>query len=219
MRIRSSSRRAVAGHTLIEIVVGTALFMVLMGSIALISSTGTRLFKTSITQQDVESQARRALNRVQRALLSSDQGALAALPASPLWDERIIFDQPEEISTRTGVIDWTSTLIEFRYDNGEVDDGVDNDGDGLIDEGVVVLVKDWNGPDEKTVTLCHGVSEYLENEILDGDDDNGNQLIDERGLSFARVDQNLVIRLSLERVDDEGRLFVRTFETSVWLRN
>ena len=27
----------------------------------------------------------------------------------------------DEISSRTGVIDWTSTLIEFRYENGEAD--------------------------------------------------------------------------------------------------
>ena len=49
--------------------------------------------------------------------------------------------------------------------------------------------------------------------------DNGNGLVDERGLCFELVDGNLNIRLSLEGRDPDGFEILRTFQTSVWLRN
>ncbi|MEQ1892117.1 MAG: hypothetical protein ABL998_06210 [Planctomycetota bacterium] len=61
--------------------------------------------------------------------------------------------------------------------------------------------------------------ELAEGELDDGDDDNGNGLVDEEGLSFERTGGRLVIRLSLESLDSNGNSLVRTVQTSVRLRN
>ncbi len=66
----------------------------------------------------------------------------------------------------------------------------------------------WNG-----ITLCE-VAPFLEGEIPNGMDDNGNGLIDERGLSFTFDRHSVRIRLTTQaRVD--GELRVQTVETTV----
>lgn len=218
MRLRRASCQT-AGYTLVEMLVALVLFSVIIGSIAMIGGMGTDLFKTSAARGVLEANARRALDRIRQELLSSDLSSLDTFPAAPLWDDGLTFDQPEEISTRSGSIDWSSTVIELRYEETETDDGIDNDGDELIDEGMVVLIKGWNDPEERTVVLARSVREYLAGETANGLDDNGNGLIDERGLCFDLADGNLSVHLTLERRDADHVLFARTLESSVWLRN
>ena len=117
------------------------------------------------------------------------------------------------------MVSWEQNRLELRYEDDEVDDGIDNDGDGVVDEGVLVLIQDWMGPTEQEVVLCHGVREFLEGETPNMLDDNGNGLIDERGFSVDLDGENLTFRLSLERVDASGNTVIRTLESSVWLRN
>ena len=213
------TRKDRAGHTLLEILIATSILGVIVGGIALVASSGTRLFRSSTSRTELEARARRALSRIQDELLSGGHGSLAVFPQSPLWDDRIIFDRPVDISTDRGEVQWSSTLIEFRYEDGELDDGLDNDGDGLVDEGMVVLMRDFGGLNEPEIVLCRGVREYLEGEVEDANDENGNLLVDEKGLTFDLRDGALSIRLSLQRVDSEGVVVTRTFETTVWLRN
>jgi hypothetical protein len=71
------------------------------------------------------------------------------------------------------------------------------------------------------VGLGSFVREYLEGEDQDDADQNGNGLSDERGLCFtydAAADA-LTIRITVERLDSEGRRLISTAETSVRLRN
>ena len=73
-------------------------------------------------------------------------------------------------------------------------------------------------PEERRVAWCNAVRPFLEGELDNGVDDNGNGLIDERGLSFT-LDKDLVtIRLSLGRAGKEGETVV-CVETSVTVRN
>ena len=72
---------------------------------------------------------------------------------------------------------------------------------------------------QKRVVLCSGVAEYLEGETPDGNDENGNQLRDERGLCFERVGNRLNVYLTVERMDSAGLLWTQTLQTSVHYRN
>ena len=102
---------------------------------------------------------------------------------------------------------------------GELDNGIDDNGNGLIDEGVLVRIENPGLANEQRSIFARGVSEYLEGETGDGTDENGNGLVDEGGLSFSRSNGSLQIALSLERIGPDGELMVRTLETSVALRN
>jgi hypothetical protein len=109
--------------------------------------------------------------------------------------------------------------VRFEYENGELDDGVDNNNNGLADEGVVVWIENAGQPDERRSVWASGVREYLAGETFNGEDDNENGLSDEAGLSFAIDDDVLTIRLTLEDRGPSGVLITKSTETSVHVRN
>jgi len=217
--LRSSSDKNRAGSTLVELLVVLALLSTFVGSLLAVGSTSTRLCETGVTRANLESSARRALDRLARELSGARSDSLGMLPESPLWQEGIDFDRVGSMRAGDGRITWSADRAEFRLESGESDDGLDNNGDGLVDEGVLVLVQDAGGAGENAITLAHGVREYLEGELANGLDDNGNGLIDERGVTFERTGGDLRLHLTLEGVDRDGRIVTRTLETTVWSRN
>ena len=119
-----------------------------------------------------------------------------------------------------GAPTWSSlTRIGFAYEPGEIDDAIDDGGDGLVDEGQLVMVQDVGTAAERTLVLASSVRELLEGELPNAADDNGNGLQDEGGVSFELVGETLLIRLSLERRDSDNQLLTRTVETGIRLRN
>jgi hypothetical protein len=112
-----------------------------------------------------------------------------------------------------------SAQILSELDEGELDDGADNDGDGLVDEGRVVLIEDQGGAAERRVVLTNGVAELQDGEEANNADDNGNGLVDETGLSFSATGETVFVRLTCQRRTDDGRLLVQAAETAVRLRN
>jgi len=117
------------------------------------------------------------------------------------------------------IIPGPTSRIAFQNHPSDPDDGIDNNGNGLVDEGQVILMRNVGLANETTTVIVPWVREFTEGEIANGNDDNGNGLIDERGLSFELVGQTLNIRITLERLDSDQRPLVRTVETSVRLRN
>jgi hypothetical protein len=111
--------------------------------------------------------------------------------------------------------------IRLDYTQGEIDDGVDNNSNGLVDECRVVLVPDVGGAPGQAIGLAGFVREYLEGETQDDADENGNDLMDERGLCFDYDDvtQVLTISVTLERLTSQGTRVTGTAVTSVRLRN
>ena len=208
-----------AGTTMIELLFMMSLLSLIVGALFALGNAGTRLFNSGISRASLESRAAQTIDRLERDLESARADSFDALPASPLWQESISFDRVASIRGYDGRITWTTSRVELRYEAGELDDGIDNDGDELIDECEAVLVLDDSGPNEQTIVLAHEVREYLEGETANGADDNGNGLIDERGLCFERTGDDLALRLTLEARDREGRLMTRSLETSVYPRN
>ena len=66
---------------------------------------------------------------------------------------------------------------------------------------------------------CKVVRPFLEGEQMNGVDDNGNGLIDEKGLVFTLDGSRVTVRLTLERKSETGELITRTVETMITCRN
>lgn len=208
-----------AGFAEIDLMIGLTLLSLVLGSIATATKSGTHLFQTGVVRSQIEVQAARAVGQIRQELYVSSLASIAGVAQAPFWDDHLDFEQPEDFSSDVGMLNEKPVRIELRYENGELDDGIDNDNDGLIDEGMVVLVRDAGGPDEQAVVLCRGVREYLEGETPNGLDDNGNGLIDERGLCFDLRGERLSVRLTLETHDRFGTVITRSIESAIWLRN
>jgi len=109
--------------------------------------------------------------------------------------------------------------LQLRLANGEVDDGVDNDGDGLVDEQELVLTRNVGADSQVATVLCANIRERLEGEVLGGGDENGNGLVDEAGFNIERDGNVLTVRLSVVGTDFRGGPMIRSAETAVRLRN
>ncbi len=213
-----SSRRA--GLTVVEVVIAMTVLALVLAMVGLATLSGQEAYKTGVNAAHLENMTRRTLDRIADELMEAGQGSIGMQALQPLGSAALTYRTNEGYAAGNNV--WsTDTTIQFQYAPGEVDDGVDNDGNGLIDDGVVVLIRDSGGPDQQTVVLTRWVAEFLQGETPNGADDNGNGLQDEQGLSFEYDpgQRTLTIRLTLQRPDAEGRIATRTMQTSVRVRN
>jgi len=150
----------------------------------------------------LEEQAQLVLQRIANAVLGSNRESLLPKAERPL----------------------SSSDIEYRIylgvENGEVVWG-DTELIGLDDTSGEIA---WeriplDGGEPLRVIWSKLASPYLAGEIPNGMDDNGNGLIDEKGLSFF-IDRNAVtIQLTLGQLQEDGTTKSATVQTTVMCRN
>ena len=207
------------GATLIETAFAVSLLVVVAGAMASISSTGSSLFRSNVVNAEVDAAARRTLQIISEELLRTGTTVVTPLAVTTNTGSDDV-DYQHAVGVVGTTVQWGNpSSIELEMERGEVDDGLDNDGDGLVDERQVVLIRNPGAVDQQRRVLCSGVGEMLAGEVDDNDDDNGNGLVDEAGLSFHLVGDVMEVRLTLQRMDKDGRLVERTLETAVRLRN
>ena len=211
-RIRTS-RTGTAGFTLIEIEIVSAILLIVIGSLNMMAQASDRAFQTGATIAHLESRASATIGQVIREL------AIAQHP--PVLDpNRAVIDYVQAVDFVGGEPELTlPRRLAFEYEAGEIDDGIDNNGNGLVDEGQVILTEDVGAPTERRRVLTRWVPELLQGEIENGIDDNGNGLIDERGFTMVQSGETITVLLSLQRLGNGGRLLNRSSMTSIRLRN
>lgn len=223
MRPRRKNASLTAAFTAIELLIALVLLTTVMGVVIQSTERGFALFRESSIRGDTQLRASRALRRITGELLSAGAGTLNPDLEPPavgpyMGSSSLRFANAE--AWAGGVTAWSSTTRLFwQIAPDELDNGVDDNGNGVADEGVLVLVRDEGLPSELSVVLASDVREYLEGELPNGLDDNGNGLTDEGGLSFSLDQRSLVVRLSLEVPDGRGGSLIRTLQSSVSLRN
>lgn len=205
-----------AGFTLVELVVAVALFLLLMSSAIVAARGGMEAFRSSQDLSDLETRARRGLDRAVFELLAVGASELSPNPSGDFGTDALEFRQAVGLAGTDPVYGNLNSLA-LELAPGEVDDGLDNDGNGLVDDGVLVLTRDLGGAEQRIV-LARGVRELGEGEAPNGDDDNGNGVTDEEGFNVHRIGSVLFVRLSLEEAVPTGTV-VRTLETSIRIRN
>jgi prepilin-type N-terminal cleavage/methylation domain-containing protein len=206
------------GFTLVEMAVSVTIMAVVLVAIGLSTRSMSNAYSEGALAEDISAQAHLALEEIVEPLGWADRDALAPDPTPPLGSETLTFQLPTGFDA--GGLTWgTSETIAWQLEDGELDDGADNNGNGLADEGVVVRTYDVGGANERSVVVTHWVRELLAGEIDNGLDDNANGLEDEPGLCFESNGDVITVRLSLERMDAMGRLLTKTVETAVSVRN
>ena len=204
------------GFSLVELAISIVLLALIMGSVGLVGLSNRRAFDQGVASADLDAQLRRTTDRVVQEFMRSGASVLIPDPVEDTGASDVTYLKATGVSG--GATTWSTPFrIYWDYELGELDDGLDNNGNGLIDEGRVIWVRNV-GTSDDTLVLCHGVREYLEGETANNADDNGNVLEDERGFCLERTEDSLVIRLTLEHIAESG-LQTKTIETSVKLRN
>lgn len=208
-----------AGFTLIELAVAIAILGLVMGSIMGVMESAKKGYGQGSTATLVQTLSRRALDRIASELENAGQGTLLPNPLNIACDD-LVFQSVIGVDEVAGTpIFGNSTRLRFAYGGGDTNNGLDDDGDGLIDEGRVILTRNYLAANESSVVIARGVNELAEGELANGLDDNGNGLADERGFSMTLQGNLLILRLTVSRVSAEGTTTVSTNETAVSFRN
>ena len=226
-----------SAFTLLEAAIALSLVVVLMSSAILAAKGGQGAFRATQAATDLETRTRRALDRIAMELVGAgDVEPISALlgTSAVVYSQARPWDWDKSGSGAGDSLNGLTVLwgprsrISLELEPGETNDGTDEDNDGLVDEGQVVLTRDYLGLAQRSYVLCTGVRELLEHELLNGWDDNDNDkdgtpneagdIVDEAGFNVHRVGEVLFLKLSLEESSENGNI-VRTLETSVRLRN
>ncbi|MCK6448910.1 MAG: hypothetical protein L6Q99_21145 [Planctomycetes bacterium] len=224
MKLQTSHRRRFerafrrAGFTMLELAIASLVLLVVLGAMVQALTSGSSAYQegTSITQVDAQTQ--RLLDRIADELRDADSSTLAPPATAPFGSRTLTFNRCQGFAAGAIVHGPTQT-IRAVLDDGELDNGVDDDGDGLVDEQRVELVPDLANPGQVLI-LGRNVREFAIGELPNGLDDNLDGLRDEGGLSFLHDGAGTVtVQLTLERPTRGERTVLRTLRTSVRLRN
>lgn len=211
--------RGRAGFTLVELLLSAVVLVMIVGVLGIAVTTSSGAYEQDALNSQANAMVRRTIDHLADELLAADRSSVVLAPGAPFG--------ATSISYRRGQ-GWGGALVTTPTRNlrlelmpGELDDGLDNDGNGLIDECRVVFTPDADTAPARTVTRANWVRELLEGELPNGLDDNGNGVVDEGGLflTFDPTTGLLTAELTLERLDRHGRLVTRTARTSVRVRN
>jgi prepilin-type N-terminal cleavage/methylation domain-containing protein len=199
------------GFTLIEVsIVLTVAIPILIG-IAMTTTSVNGTLDANSRSADVSSYSRRTLARVGGLIRSAQMSTLRVqavaqdvaelraakvgdwiLPTDLIWRPGIEFKSSSGLLSMNAALATSVRRAMFVRDAGEVANGVDDDGDGLIDEGRVILLQ--NG-----VTL----------EILK----------DVEELSFSLDGRRLKVRLRVARGTPGGSPYRFVTESEFYVRN
>ncbi len=207
-----------SGFTLIEVSIAGTIAGGLLFAVAYTSLRASKAYHEGQTRGNLVAKAHQVVDRLAGLIEGSVLGTYAPVPPQLTPVSTLTFQQADGFAGGALLLSNQHT-IAFQIEQGELLDGLDNNGNGLIDEGQVLWTQNVGQPDQITVVLSHGVSQLLQGEVANLGDDNGNGLADELGLVFELRGNVLFIRLSLEAMDDDGRLVVKTVETAVRIRN
>ena len=197
--MRPRSRRS--GFTLLEVLLTLSLLAVLTWQgMAFFQQTGNAT-RREATEAVVEDQARALLDRIALAVMGANRETL--LPDSPSpWSASDLRYQVQ-LGLQDGEVVW-SPLEEIGHE-AELTE--------------VFWAENPDTEEERRIVWARLVSPFIEGELANGVDDNGNGLIDETGLTFA-VDRDAVeIWLTLEALGTDGSRTQRTAHTVVTCRN
>ncbi|MFT5285371.1 MAG: hypothetical protein ACI8TQ_001534 [Planctomycetota bacterium] len=201
-RYKKPSRRGNLGISTLELIIAMALFSVVAVKAILVLNSANETHGLQSATMSLEDQARRTLDQIAYAIMGCDRSTLFPDPTSPIF----------------------SPFLEYSLNLGVNEDGEiildDPEKIGLSeDESQVLWMKNPDTPEETRVAWCNVVRPFMEGELMNGDDDNGNGVVDEKGLSFVVRDSAVTIRLSLERPISGGETVTQTVETIVTIRN
>lgn len=208
-----------AGFTVIEMMIAVLMVAVMLSALGVVSFTGRNAYEQAVTMNDLDSRGARALGRTAEELTTISGTQMNPMPNGNAGTE--VLDFVQAVGFAAGAPIWGPNMrIGAEYESGEVDDGADNDGDGLVDERMVVLTRDVASLSPKRVVLVRGVREWGDGEIANNNiDDNANGVTDEQGFNMHLVGDVISLRLWLEAVDADNQIVVREVQNTVRLRN
>ncbi len=201
MNIRAHKVDRNAGFTLLEVMITLTLLGLVTSNLYMILGQSSDALSQKTYSHDTEVQARRTLDRITQALLGASQSTLYLTPQAPWSTTALNFES--NLGVEEGEVVWSDPeRVDLKITNGQI-----------------VWAENPDTLDEHSVVWSRWVPNLLEGELLSGEDDNDNGLIDEGGLSFELSGNSVIVRLTIEKQSPDGETFAKTLESVVTCRN
>jgi hypothetical protein len=227
---RLRARRSRCGASLVEILISFTVVLLLVGLVAEAVTTSRGAYGEGMSAAAVESIARRTVDSLAQRLTSASAGSVSVDdPTPPPAANVVTWVDFQTVQGYAGApLLAAQDRIQLELMAGEIDDGLDNNGNGMIDECRLVFVQDVFGGGAE-IGLAGFVTRLAEGELRNGADDNGDGQSDEAG--FTAVWEpvtagatgsrggRLVLQLTLERDSGPQATVQRTVRTTVHVRS
>ena len=187
---------------MVEISIAVVLLGLVLANVFMVLYGTTRSYGQKNTAFETEAQVRRTLDRTALALIGANRSTVHTVLPAPFSTSEIHYET--NLGVQGGELAWSEPQT-IALELGDRNKVVWSEGIGITESRRVVW-SEW-------------ARRFLAGEVANGIDDNGNGLIDEKGLSFDLDGNSIVIRLTLEKLDREGRPVTRTMEARVTCRN
>jgi len=202
--------------TLLEVAIAVSILAAAFGGMLMSLGTGRNAFRQSVSNTRLHSSSARVMQRVLKELMPAAEASL--WPQDPDGGDALTFQTVVDVVGGAPVLG-DACVLRSELSPVELDNGLDDDGNGLVDERVIVLLTDFGGANERRMVLVRNVREFLEGEDDNGLDDNANGLVDEAGLSFDMESGSLTVRISVQSAVGAWEPQTETLEGTLTLRN
>ncbi|MFT5049682.1 MAG: hypothetical protein ACI8QZ_001075 [Chlamydiales bacterium] len=179
-------QRSNAGFTLLEVTISGTILALVMLNISMVTKTGSAAYQAGIFESALEDEASQTMDRITLAVMSSSEDAIDPVPIAPANAWNIDYEVSLGIQAGELVLD-DPERIEL-----------------VTGTGQVLWKKNPDLPEQRSLVWSKSVPDNFGDELPNGIDDNGNGLIDERGLSFDMIGSKIIVRLQLMRADPDG---------------
>src|SRR5262245_43945957 len=141
-------RRSSAGFTMVELLISLAVMSTTLLAVALAFERASDSYEDGTVDRALEAQSHRALDAMARQFLDAGTGQIAAPPAAPLGASTLTFRRATGFDG-TNVVWGDFLTFALELEEGEINDALDNNSNGLVDERVVWQIRNQGLPDEE----------------------------------------------------------------------
>ena len=199
--MKGAPHRSRGGFSLLELIIALGVAVLIFANIGLVLRSGSEQREAQSIRGDLDVLIERTLDRISLALMSADVGSLDPTAPSPSFQSALEYVQ------------------NLGVQNGQVVLGDAESIELVVQGGQVLWRQRPDELDERTVVWTRWVAEYLDGELPNGVDDNGNGLTDETGLAFVVSGSQVEIFLCLDRRGDDGQVVRHQRSAVVSCRN
>lgn len=183
------------GFSLLEVVIASVILMMLTGTVIALLGAAMRTRGRAQLASQMSGRMRNIVHRLASEVGDAQATSAVIEPGNPgatlRWCRVVGFTTTP--GQQAPILD-TEIRLEFMYDAGEIDNGLDDNNDGRADEGL--LVRRQNG---ETHILCRDLREG--------------------GVAFTRTANAIEIALTLEALDEKGARVSLTQRSTINMRN
>jgi prepilin-type N-terminal cleavage/methylation domain-containing protein len=192
-------QRARSGFTLLEVAISIVIIGLVLANVHLVSRTGTTAVRSGALRSSLENELELTLDRITFALMGAQDSEIEGPVPAPMPSSFVRFasvigrdGDGNVVMSSTEQISWSA-----HEDGGE--------GEAFMEGGHVTWVEDADAEAARRITWSNSVpTVYMDEAPGNAEDDNGNDLLDEQGLAFARDGAQIQVFLTVERIDDNG---------------